>query len=105
MIRRYSRIFGLPFFTFHLGSFRLHRIVRLRSQLERVKHERELWKEVVERRQQQPLQRFSCGSFSWYLGVSIKGRTQNGWFVMDNPIKIDDLGVPPFMEAYVFSSN
>jgi len=25
--------------------------------LERVKHERELWKEVVERRQQQPLQR------------------------------------------------
>lgn len=28
----------------------------VRSQLERVKHERELWKEVVERRQQQPLQ-------------------------------------------------
>jgi len=28
----------------------------IESQLERVKHERELWKEVVERRQQQPLQ-------------------------------------------------
>merc|ERR1711869_86404 len=28
----------------------------IESQLDRVKHERELWKEVVERRQQQPLQ-------------------------------------------------
>ena len=28
----------------------------IESQLERVKHERELWKEVVELRQQQPLQ-------------------------------------------------
>merc|ERR1712203_1112302 len=28
----------------------------IESQLERAKHERELWKEVVERRQQQPLQ-------------------------------------------------
>merc|ERR1711933_548439 len=28
----------------------------IESQLERVKHERELWKEVVERRQQQPMQ-------------------------------------------------
>merc|ERR1712230_358545 len=28
----------------------------IESQLERVRHERELWREVVERRQQQPLQ-------------------------------------------------
>jgi hypothetical protein len=24
--------------------------------------------------------------------------SQNGWFVIDNPIKLDDLEVPPFQE-------
>ena len=39
------------------------------------------------------------GPWLFSMGVSENRGTPNGWFMMENPIEMDDLGVPLFLET------
>ena len=38
----------------------------------------------------------------WHIGVSKNRVPQNARFIMENPIKMDDLGVPLFSETPIW---
>ena len=37
-----------------------------------------------------------------HMGVFINGVTQNVWFIMEDPIEMDELGVPPLQETAIY---
>ena len=45
---------------------------------------------------------FDAFWWSHNMGGSINGVPKNGWFTMENPIKMDDLAIPPCMETSIW---
>ena len=40
----------------------------------------------------------------WFLEIRVPscGCFQNGWFITENPIRMDDLGIPLFLETPMY---
>ena len=45
---------------------------------------------------------FCCSMFLFIWVFPKIGIPQNGWFIIETPIKMDDLGVPPFTETTIY---
>ena len=63
------------------------------------------WRSAVEAQRQWQAMNDQVGSGWDDMGVSINGDPQSGWFIMGNPTKMADLGVPLFQETFIWQDD